>query len=341
MMKWYGTLALVFSLFLLAGLVYAGANTDKVGFVLVPYTFAQEYSDNAPTYTSENKIGLFTDKSTYAYGEQVKVYGRVMDESINGVTITLVAPNGNIVAIQSEPLDSLNNFKSEFTLGSLAKYSGEYTIIVKANNLANQVSIYVYGEPSTHGQYYVKSKTHYQSTIFTNTEKIEITAGSAVPGCEENFTCYIPYNALIQPGDTITWYNVDSAAHTVTSGETSFGPDGTFDTGLLMIGEQFSHKFYQKGIYSYFCMVHPWMEGQVTVGDVDYYPDTLPFSMINEKFDAREMINKNQKLLTENKQLKEKISEGNSRISELLETIEKHLQHIKRLEEIIQRYTNN
>ena len=45
-MKWYGTFALVFSLFLLAGIVYAGANTDKVGFVLVPFAFAQENTTN-------------------------------------------------------------------------------------------------------------------------------------------------------------------------------------------------------------------------------------------------------------------------------------------------------
>lgn len=39
-MKWYGTLALVFFLFLLAGIVYAGANTDKIGFVIIPWAFA-------------------------------------------------------------------------------------------------------------------------------------------------------------------------------------------------------------------------------------------------------------------------------------------------------------
>ncbi len=43
-MKWYGILALVFSLFLLAGIVYAGANTDKVGFMLIPTTFATPFN---------------------------------------------------------------------------------------------------------------------------------------------------------------------------------------------------------------------------------------------------------------------------------------------------------
>ncbi len=31
-MKWYGILALVFSLFALSGIVYMGANTGKMGF---------------------------------------------------------------------------------------------------------------------------------------------------------------------------------------------------------------------------------------------------------------------------------------------------------------------
>ena len=40
-MKWYGILALVFALFMLLALVYAGANTDKIGFMIIPYAFAE------------------------------------------------------------------------------------------------------------------------------------------------------------------------------------------------------------------------------------------------------------------------------------------------------------
>ncbi len=69
----------------------------------------------------------------------------------------------------------------------------------------------------------------------------------------------------ILPGDTITWKNVDSAVHTVTSGTDSDGYDGMFDSGLFGPGKSFSHIFEQPGVYPYYCLPHPWMEGTVFV----------------------------------------------------------------------------
>lgn len=308
------------------------------------YAFAQEYSDNPSTQYQDvddkKTISLFTDKSTYQYNESVKVFGRVMDESYDQITMTVISPNGNVVTVHQYPLDGLNNFRAEFDLGGpLMKWSGEYSIIVVAGSLTKQISFYMYGEPK-HDPYYVNSKTHYEPTKFTNTEKIEITAQSSTQGCEENVSCYYPYDALIQPSDTITWHNVDSAVHTVTSGEPKFGPDGIFDSGLIKAGDPFSHTFYTKGIYSYFCLIHPWMEGQVTVGNVGYYPDTIAENPTTKKFDAKEMMERNNKMLNKNKQLKEKASELNTRIYQLLEEIDRHLEHIKRLESMLQQQAN-
>ena len=66
-------------------------------------------------------------------------------------------------------------------------------------------------------------------------------------------------------GDTLFWKNADSAAHTVTSGTASDGPDDLFDSGLFGPGKSFSHKFTEIGFYPYYCLVHPWMEGAIIV----------------------------------------------------------------------------
>jgi plastocyanin len=103
-----------------------------------------------------------------------------------------------------------------------------------------------------------------ESTIpFSGT--ISIPSGSSVPGCEETNECFIPAEVTVKVGDTITWSNDDSAAHTVTSGTPTDGPDGTFDSSLFMAGSTFSYTFEKAGEYNYFCMVHPWMTGKVTV----------------------------------------------------------------------------
>ncbi|MDH3340983.1 MAG: AAA family ATPase [Nitrosopumilus sp.] len=104
------------------------------------------------------------------------------------------------------------------------------------------------------------------SSIGFNFKKtISISPGSAAPGCEENHNCYVPYALRVNKDETVTWSNDDSAAHTITSGTPDGGPDGHFDSGLIMTGSTFSHKFEQDGEYPYHCKVHPWMEGKVIV----------------------------------------------------------------------------
>ncbi len=86
---------------------------------------------------------------------------------------------------------------------------------------------------------------------------------------------YEPKKLTIPQGTTVTWRNDDTEPHSVTSG-TGGGlisvqtgakgkPDGIFDSGLFGAGKSWSHKFDSPGTFSYFCTIHPWMEGVVTV----------------------------------------------------------------------------
>jgi len=88
-------------------------------------------------------------------------------------------------------------------------------------------------------------------------------------GCEETNECFIPFEAIIGVGGEVTWSNDDTAAHTVTAGTAADGPSGEFDSSLFMAGTTFSHTFESAGEFPYFCMVHPWMNGIVTVGVID------------------------------------------------------------------------
>ena len=92
--------------------------------------------------------------------------------------------------------------------------------------------------------------------------------GSSTPGCDDTDSCFIPNPVTIAMGGTVTWENTDTAAHTVTSGTAGDGPDGVFDSSLMMAnGPSFSYTFDTAGSYDYFCMVHPWMAGTVVVED--------------------------------------------------------------------------
>ena len=86
---------------------------------------------------------------------------------------------------------------------------------------------------------------------------------------------YDPPQLFVTVGDTVTWYNDDKEGHTVTSGESSgrfgwmsdnFGKsNGIFDSGRFMPGESWSYTFEDFGIFSYYCTIHPWMEGILIV----------------------------------------------------------------------------
>ena len=83
--------------------------------------------------------------------------------------------------------------------------------------------------------------------------------------CAESGSCFSPSEVTISLGDSVAWYNDSTTAHTVTSGNTEDGPDGVFDSSLLIGGDTFSHTFTEAGEYQYFCSIHPWMTGTVIV----------------------------------------------------------------------------
>ena len=96
-------------------------------------------------------------------------------------------------------------------------------------------------------------------------EIVSIPSGSGAPGCEETNECYIPAELTISAGTSVIWDNIDNAAHLATSGTPDGGPDGIFDSGMIMAGDTFEQEFSDIGEFAYYCLVHPWMVGTVTV----------------------------------------------------------------------------
>ena len=66
---------------------------------------------------------------------------------------------------------------------------------------------------------------------------------------------------------SVTWINDDTVAHTVTSGTPGEGHDGNFDSGLFISDSEYTVTFDEFGTFDYYCYLHPWMLGQVTIGD--------------------------------------------------------------------------
>lgn len=97
------------------------------------------------------------------------------------------------------------------------------------------------------------------------TYTISVPQGSSVPGCEEIAHCFEPEEITIKEGQIIEWKNYDDAMHTITSGSPEDGPTSLFDSGLAAPDATYALKFEVAGDYPYFCMVHPWQTGTITV----------------------------------------------------------------------------
>jgi plastocyanin len=100
---------------------------------------------------------------------------------------------------------------------------------------------------------------------------VSIPSGSSTPN---NLEFYVPSEITVDLGATVVWTNNDSAAHTVTSGDPTIGPIGLFDSALFSSGNTFQHQFNTVGVHDYFCLVHPWMTGTVTVPESDLATET-------------------------------------------------------------------
>jgi len=197
----------------------------------------------------KNAVFVETDKTSYSEGETIMVTGKV-SEILFGYAISLmvIAPNGNVVVIDQVLVGSDKKYSTELTAGgSLMKASGEYTVQV------------LYGTENRTAE---TTFTFGEIKISPPNNIVKLPSNSSVPN---NKKFAEPEILQINVGESVEWINEDTAAHTITSGNLSEGPDGVFDSSLFMAGTTFQMTFKEKGTYHYFCMVHPWKECVIQV----------------------------------------------------------------------------
>src|SRR5829696_2492067 len=68
-----------------------------------------------------------------------------------------------------------------------------------------------------------------------------------------------PGQITVPQGTTVTWTNEGPSPHTTTA------DDGTWDSGTLQQGEDFSFTFDEPGTYTYHCSIHPDMTASIKV----------------------------------------------------------------------------
>lgn len=80
-----------------------------------------------------------------------------------------------------------------------------------------------------------------------------------------NRAFYMPLNLEVMRGTTVTWQNEDNIGHVIQSQDGRGNLVSLYNSGILNTGDEFSYKFVKPGTYDYFCTIHPWRTGVVTV----------------------------------------------------------------------------
>jgi len=100
------------------------------------------------------------------------------------------------------------------------------------------------------------------SVSVSNIEHVLIPNGNSA---QANTGFFVPLNLEIIRGTTVIWQNEDNIGHTVQSQDAQGHVIPIFNSPVLNTGDTFTYKFDKPGVYHYFCTIHPWRIGIVTV----------------------------------------------------------------------------
>jgi plastocyanin len=87
---------------------------------------------------------------------------------------------------------------------------------------------------------------------------VRIVQGSWDNKQKEN---YEPLEINAEKGAEITWVNEDVTVHTVTDRSSN----AAFDSSIIPQNKEWKFKFDEAGSYEYYCTLHPWMIGEITI----------------------------------------------------------------------------
>lgn len=90
-------------------------------------------------------------------------------------------------------------------------------------------------------------------------EQTPVVTGERSVTVEMRDFVYFPKDLTVDAGTEVTWVNEDAAPHDAT------GDDEAWRTEVLNEDESETVVFDTPGTFPYYCSIHPWMKGAVTV----------------------------------------------------------------------------
>src|SRR3989442_14262083 len=229
-----------------------------LGMILVLVIYGSQSSNEIfsgyfEPYKIKNSTDIMTfsiDNSTYRQGQTINFAGKVNNFN-EGTKVQIII------------IDPLKNTIAQF--GSLVNrygiFNGYYDIPGTVPNGKYLINSYYEGDQNKK----IVSLSVNISFITKGLVYISIPYGASTEGNKINFD---PRSVTVNQGTQITWINNDNTLHSVVSGKIK--PNGTISQD-----DRFASAFITPadtyvispapGNYTYFCKIHPWLAGQISV----------------------------------------------------------------------------
>ncbi|MDE1830298.1 MAG: hypothetical protein KGI25_08245 [Thaumarchaeota archaeon] len=243
---------------------YAKGQEDQIqGQQVKVLIFTPKFTDN---------LQMITNSST-PVGEYVEIAQQMANatQTTGNQTAPTVSANAtNATSAQVPPAIPSNQTLSTSGNRSMTTSANNTTAPTMTNmtTTTNQTTV-AKTNMTTTNQASTTPKTSAPATtaVQSNPTVVIANGASATKGSCTTTDCFNPQFITIHVGNTVTWTNADTVGHTATSGKLTDNQTGTvFDSGLISAGKSYtSPPFKTAGTYYYFCQVHPWMTGQITV----------------------------------------------------------------------------
>ncbi len=188
-------------------------------------------------------------------------YDFQINASLPGLVNDLTLKNFTVPATNNSPGVIVNGSPGNVSAtGSfVAKYVGIYTYVC-----IYHINIGMFGFLVVLPNAAYSGATRSTTSSATVPQSPKLSQVSILKGAATDVTSlgYSPATITVVIGvnNTVVWTNNDTVFHTVTA------TDGSYNSGTIFAGQDWSHTFTQSGTYSYyFCQYHPWMKGTVIV----------------------------------------------------------------------------
>ncbi len=230
------------------------------------------YADSSSIVMKGSGIGLLNGDSPKMYVSSIKILLHNQTTIDSGYLIMSAEKSTMIAKITPDKWQfNYNNDGSFHATGpATSRQAISYDVVLDGNRLLSSKvgSLWkISAEMNVNGKNYLIEYLASGKDLLTNVGSTLI-ANVTIPNgnsAQSSAGFFVPLNSEILRGTTVTWQNQDNIGHTIQS----INDQGTiipmFNSPVLKTGETFTYKFDNPGVYHYYCSIHPWRIGVVTV----------------------------------------------------------------------------